>query len=179
MSNVRKKAFAAIGCIRRASQYLPGKIRKMLYNSLVLPHLDYCSTVWNSCNQTLSQTEPRAYTKLCNESHSQPAPAYAKCPPQRPASLDYPPPTTSQPNAVPGAPVFASAGSCLPDQEICQELTILLIHPRSKQATHPPPPHKQVQTVLRVPGCLPLQPAAPNVRSKQSLSSFRHPLMTL
>ena len=56
VSNVRKKAFAAIGCIRRASRYLPVKIRKMLYNSLVLPHLDYCSTVWHSCNQTLSQS---------------------------------------------------------------------------------------------------------------------------
>jgi len=106
------------------------------------------------------------YLLLCNESHSQPAPAYAKCPPQRPASLDCPPSTMSQPNAVPGAPVFASAGSCLPDQEICQELTILLIHPRSKQATHPPPPHKQVQTVLRVPGCLPLQPAATRCQIK-------------
>ena len=59
VSNVRKKAFAAIGCIRRASQYLLVKIRKMLYNSLVLPHLDYCSTVWHSCNQTLSQSLER------------------------------------------------------------------------------------------------------------------------
>ena len=142
VSNVRKKAFAAIGCIRRASQYLPVKIRKMLYNSLVLPHLDYCSTVWHSCNQTLSQSLERTqnYAMRVILSH----PRVREVPPQRPASLDYPPSTTSQPNAVPGAPVFASAGSCLPDQEICQELTILLIHPRSKQATHPPPPHKQV-----------------------------------
>ena len=59
VSNVQKKAFAAIVCIRRASQYLPVKIRKILYNSLVLPHLDYCSTVWHSCNQTLSQSLER------------------------------------------------------------------------------------------------------------------------
>ena len=60
VSNVRKKAFAAIGCIRRASCYLPVKIRKMLYNSLVLPHLDYCSTVWHSCNQTLFHSLERS-----------------------------------------------------------------------------------------------------------------------
>ena len=144
MSNVRKKAFAAIGCIRRVSQYLPVKIRKMLYNSLVLPHLDYCSTVWHSCNQTLSQSLERTQNYAMRVILSQPPRTRSAPPPQRPASLDYPPSTTSQPNAVPGALVFASAGSCLPDQEICQELTILLIHPRSKQATHPPPPHKQV-----------------------------------
>ena len=60
VSNVRKKAFAAISCIRIASRYLPVQIRKMLYNSLLLPHLDYCSTVWHFCNKTLSQSLERS-----------------------------------------------------------------------------------------------------------------------
>ena len=144
MSNVQKKAFAAIACMRRASQYLLVKIHKMLYNSLVLPHLDYCSTVWHSCNQTLSQSLERTQNYAMRVILSQPLRTQSAPPPQRPASLDYPPSTMSLPNAVPGAPMFASAGSCLPHKKICEELTTLLIHPRSKQATHPPPPYKQV-----------------------------------
>ena len=79
MSNVRKKAFAAIACIHRASQYVPAKIHKMLYNSLVLPPL---RLLFNSVALLQPDTlpEPRAYTKLCNDSHSQPAPTYARCP---------------------------------------------------------------------------------------------------
>ena len=121
---------------------------------------------WSS--NVFSDTLPklRALTKLCNESHSQSAPAYAKCLPEGPASLDYPPSTPSQPNAVPGAPMFASAGSSLSDQQICQELIPLLIHLRSKQVTHPLPLYKQVQTVLRVSGCLPLQPVATRCQIK-------------
>ena len=72
VSNVQKKAFAATGCIRTASQYLPVKIRKMLYNSLVLPHLDYCSTVWHFSNQTLSQSLERTQNYAMRVILSQP-----------------------------------------------------------------------------------------------------------
>ena len=114
-----------------------GVVCKMCTTPLCSP-LDY--TV-QQCGILATNTLPeyRHTQKLCNESDSQPASVYAKCTPQRLGSSDHPPSTTSQPNAVPGAPMFASAGSCLPDQKICQELTILLIHPRSKQAAHPPP----------------------------------------
>ena len=60
MSNFHKKAYAAIGCIHGASQYLPVKIRKMLYNALLLPHLGYCSRVGHPCNQTLAQSLERS-----------------------------------------------------------------------------------------------------------------------
>ena len=68
--NFRRKAFAAVGCIPKASHYLPVNIRKMLYKSPVLPHLDYCSTVWHSCNQTLSQNLEHAqnYAGPCTPS---------------------------------------------------------------------------------------------------------------
>ena len=72
VSNVRKKAFAATGCIRTASQYLPVKIHKMLYNSLVLPHLDYCSTVWHFSNQTLFQSLERTQNYAMRVILSQP-----------------------------------------------------------------------------------------------------------
>ena len=53
-SNIRKKAFAAIACIRRVSHHLPLNTRKMLYCSLVLPYVDYCSTIWHTCTQAVS-----------------------------------------------------------------------------------------------------------------------------
>lgn len=52
---VRRKSLAAIACIRRFSRYLPVLTRKILFSSLVLPHLDYCSVVWHSCNSSISQ----------------------------------------------------------------------------------------------------------------------------
>ena len=164
VSNVRKKAFAAIGCIRRASQYLPVKIRKMLYNSLVLPHLDYCSTVWHSCNQTLSQSLERTQNYAMR------------------VILSQPPRTRSAPlrDQLHWTTLHGRRHNqmlCLVHRCLLQQAPVYLTRkfaknsqfysfPRSKQATHPPPPHKQVQTVLRVPGCLPLQPAATRCQIK-------------
>ena len=45
---------AKLGAIRRAGAYLPCRTRKMLYQAFVLPHIDYCSVLWNSCGSTLS-----------------------------------------------------------------------------------------------------------------------------
>ena len=53
-SNIRKKAFAAIACIHRVSYHLPLNTRKMLYRSLVLPYVNYCSTIWHTCTQVVS-----------------------------------------------------------------------------------------------------------------------------
>ena len=43
-----------LAVIRRVGSYLPCHIRKLLYQSSVLPHLDYCSVVWNNCGATLT-----------------------------------------------------------------------------------------------------------------------------
>ena len=59
IAKIRQKAFAALASIRRASHFLPSKTCKTMYNSTVLPHLDYCSTVWHSCRSTLSQSIER------------------------------------------------------------------------------------------------------------------------
>ena len=48
-----------LAVIRRARSYLPCHIRKLLYQSSVLPHLDYCSVVWNSCGATLAKSIER------------------------------------------------------------------------------------------------------------------------
>ena len=49
IDGVRKKSLACLASIKRAGTYLSCRTKKMLYSSLVLPHLDYCSVVWNIC----------------------------------------------------------------------------------------------------------------------------------
>ena len=56
LASIRTKAFAAIAYIRKVSPFLPVCTRKMLYQTLVLPHLDYCSVVWHSCSQALTHS---------------------------------------------------------------------------------------------------------------------------
>ena len=58
ITKVRQKCFTNLALIRRACSYLPTAVKKSLYNALVLPHLDYCSVVWNSCNHCLLYTSP-------------------------------------------------------------------------------------------------------------------------
>ena len=56
LASTRKKSFVAIACIRKVSLFLPVCTRKMLYQTLALPHLDYCSVVWHSCSQALTHS---------------------------------------------------------------------------------------------------------------------------
>ena len=49
IDGVCKKSLACLAPIGRAGIYLFCRTKKMLYSSLVLPYLDYCSVVWNSC----------------------------------------------------------------------------------------------------------------------------------
>ena len=44
---------------KESQSLLPSKTCKIMYNSTVLPSLDYCSTVWHSCSSTLSQSIKR------------------------------------------------------------------------------------------------------------------------
>ena len=53
--HVRQRALAALSTIKRSSSFLPSSTRKLLFNCLVRPHLDYCSVVWHSCKPTISQ----------------------------------------------------------------------------------------------------------------------------
>ena len=46
---VRKKCFSGLSNLRRFSGVLPFALMKKVYNALVLPHLYYCSVVWQEC----------------------------------------------------------------------------------------------------------------------------------
>ena len=61
IDKVRQKCFAGLASIRRVG-HLPCHIRKLLYQSLVLPHLDYCAVAWRSCWVAMSY---RIKSMLC------------------------------------------------------------------------------------------------------------------
>ena len=54
VNHLRQSCMARLAMIRRAGHHLPCHVRKLLYQSFVLPNLDYCSVVWNSCGVVLS-----------------------------------------------------------------------------------------------------------------------------
>ena len=49
VTNISKKISQRIGFISRLRKCLPVKITKLLANSLVMPHFDYCNLVWSNC----------------------------------------------------------------------------------------------------------------------------------
>ncbi len=59
VEEVRRKSLAGLASIRRASAYLPSCTMRLLYNVIILPHLDYCSVVWHSCTKALSNRVER------------------------------------------------------------------------------------------------------------------------
>ena len=50
----RRCCMARMALIRRAGYQLPCQVRKLLFQTFVLPNLDYCFVVWNSCRSVLS-----------------------------------------------------------------------------------------------------------------------------
>ena len=53
-SNLSKKISSAIGALKRIRPYISKRTALQIYQALILPHFDYCSSVWGDCNLTLS-----------------------------------------------------------------------------------------------------------------------------
>ena len=54
VKDVSKKCCAGLSRLNRLKKVLPTTLKKKLYNSLVLPHLDYCCLVWQECSKELT-----------------------------------------------------------------------------------------------------------------------------
>ena len=50
--SVRRKYFGQLARLRKLGDVLPASLKKRIYNALVLPHLDYCSVVWQECTKS-------------------------------------------------------------------------------------------------------------------------------
>jgi len=58
VQSVRKQSFAGLAKLRKLKDVLPPDTKENIYNAMVLPHLDYCSVVWQECMKDLrSQLE--------------------------------------------------------------------------------------------------------------------------
>ena len=53
VQSVRKRCFVGLAELRRLKDVLPPDTKKKIYNATVLPHLDYCSVVWQECTQDM------------------------------------------------------------------------------------------------------------------------------
>lgn len=53
IEEVRKKCFMGLIQLSKLRRSLPSSLKKLLYLSLVQPHLDYCSVVWADCTSEL------------------------------------------------------------------------------------------------------------------------------
>ena len=51
-NNICNKANRALGALKRAAPFLPIDTRALMFNSMVLPHLDYCCTIWGTTSNT-------------------------------------------------------------------------------------------------------------------------------
>ena len=49
-----KKISSAIGALKRIRPYISERTALQIYQALILPHFDYCSSVWGDCNLTSS-----------------------------------------------------------------------------------------------------------------------------
>jgi hypothetical protein len=50
IENIQTKISKGIGMLRRIKKIVPKTTLIKVYNSIVLPHLDYCSLVWDNCS---------------------------------------------------------------------------------------------------------------------------------
>ena len=50
VDNIIKKLNKGLGILKRASALVPQSSLVTIYNTVMLPHIDYCSVVWGGCN---------------------------------------------------------------------------------------------------------------------------------
>ena len=54
IGDLSKKISSAIGALKRIRPCISKRTALQIYQALILPHFDYCSSVWGDCNLTLS-----------------------------------------------------------------------------------------------------------------------------
>ena len=74
ISNICKKSSQRVGVINRLRNLIPQKAKLQLFKGAILPHLTYCSTVWNFCrasdSRKLERVQERALRAIYCDSNS-------------------------------------------------------------------------------------------------------------
>ena len=53
IEKLTKKIASGIGAMKRVRHLVPPATLRLIYQALIQPHFDYCSTVWGTCGVTL------------------------------------------------------------------------------------------------------------------------------
>ena len=53
VNHIISKVNSLLGLLRHIKKYLKHKTRIMFYNAYILPHFDFCCTIWGNCNNML------------------------------------------------------------------------------------------------------------------------------
>jgi hypothetical protein len=53
IQKIIKKCNSQLYLLLRIKQYLYVHARKLFFNAYILPHLDYCCTIWRNCSSDL------------------------------------------------------------------------------------------------------------------------------
>ena len=65
--NICNQANIALGALKKAAHFLPIDTRALMFNTMVLLHLDYCCTIWGTtensklCMRIILQCHPRTH----------------------------------------------------------------------------------------------------------------------
>ena len=54
INKLSKKIASGIGALKRIRPFVPTTTLQFIFNSLIQPHFDYCSVVWDNCSKTLA-----------------------------------------------------------------------------------------------------------------------------
>ena len=56
INHIISKVNSLLALLRRIKKYLDHRTRVTFYNAYILPHFDFCCTIWGSCNNTLKNS---------------------------------------------------------------------------------------------------------------------------
>ena len=56
INNIIKNVNSSLALLRRIKKYLNHKTRILFYNAYILPHLDYCCSIWGDCSKYLLES---------------------------------------------------------------------------------------------------------------------------
>ena len=65
-NNISNKCVRVIGILNRIKNVIPTRIRVLLYNTHILPHINYCTMAWGYESNRLFKLQKRAIRKIAN-----------------------------------------------------------------------------------------------------------------
>ena len=77
IKSISRKISSGIGALKRIRPYVPLSLLETIYKSIVQPHFDYCSPVWDNCSQgmlnKLQKLQNRAARIITHSSYDIPS----------------------------------------------------------------------------------------------------------